>query len=344
MTVKSTARNAARLLTVSLVTVGTSLVLVPVAQAEDLKVTPTLESWYQPDPTCAQATGCLTGTPLPLTPPIDIPTSPYPAGTMHVGYASSAETARTYLTFPFTNVTGAITGAVLDVPLDVDPANGSAVPETAKLQACLATGDLIPTQGSLSAPPSVDCSQHAVVKYVATPTPHLTADLKPLLLGLPTTSGIALLPDAEALAETPTDAWRVVFSSHDRADAAKTPPAVLSLTMTSEAVSTPVVEEVPVVSSPELGGVVTTPDLGSGFVAAPPVDAGVVAPSVDAPTVTPQAGQPQVVPQAAETVTFGYQYPVVWLLPLALLVLAPMAARALTKDLEVPPPADHPES
>ena len=33
------------------------------------------------------------------------------------------------------------------------------------------------------------------------------------------------------------------------------------------------------------------------------------------------------------TVTVGYAYPGVWLLPLVFLVLVPAAARALTKDL-----------
>ena len=39
---------------------------------------------------------------------------------------------------------------------------------------------------------------------------------------------------------------------------------------------------------------------------------------------------PMVTPR---TITVGYAYPAVWLLPLVFLVLVPVAARALTRDL-----------
>ena len=328
-------RPAARLLTALLVAGSASigfLPLAPAASAAEATLTPVVEGWYQPNPSCAQPTGCLTPGALPVAPPVEIPLSPYPAGTLHVGYAAEAETARSYLAFSFDWLSGTLTGAKLDIPLDVDPANGDAQSATAKVQVCLATGDVTVAAGSIAPPPTVACERFARMTYSATPTPRLTADLEPLLLGLPTTSGLVLLPDGEAVAET--DAWRVVFSAHDRADAAKTPPATLTLSVTDEeVVSTP---EQPAVELPE----VVAP-VGGGFVAAPPLDSGFApAPAVQAPLpaapLAPQLPAQQVLP-TAQTVTVGYAYPVVWLLPLVFLVLVPLAVKALTKDL-VPQP------
>jgi hypothetical protein len=320
-------RAAVRLLTAGLVAGSTGLAFVPVAEAADTSIVPATEAWYQANPTCAQPSGCLTTGALPVPPPVELPTSPYPAGTMHVGWASSAETARSYLAFPIDTVTGTLTGAELDVPLDTATADGDQQSATAKIQVCLVTGEIVRVEGSISPPPAVSCAAHADVTYVATPTPHLHANLAPLLLGLPTTSGIALLPDATK--SGPSDAWRVVFSAHDRADAAKTPPATLKLALADKTVvSTP---EQPAV---ELPG----PDPGTGFAAAPSTG-GLVAPGpvLEAPAVTPPVAPvvnaPVAALPAAQTVRFGYAYPGVWLLPLAFLILVPLAASALTKDL-----------
>jgi hypothetical protein len=317
-------RVAVRLLTASLMTASLGLAFMPVARAAETSVVPTKEGWYQPNPTCAQPSGCLTTGSLPAAPPVEVPTSPYPAGTMHVGWASSAETARAYLAFPLDTLTGTLTGAELDVPLDTAPADGDQQSSTAKIQACLVTGDITEADGSIAPPPAITCGTHAEVKYVATPTPHLHADLAPLLLGLPSTSGIVLLPDATKSADT--EAWRVVFSAHDRADAAKTPPATLTLTLADErVVSTP---EAPAVDLPGVStdtGFAAAPN--TGFAPAPAVDP----PTLIAPVAPPVAAAPTV--PTAQTVRFGYAYPGVWLLPLAFLVLVPLATKALTKDL-----------
>ncbi len=323
-------RTAVRLLTATLVAASAGIAFLPVARAAEAGLTPALEGWYQPNPTCAQASGCLTTGSLPVAPPAAVPTNPYPDGSLHVGYASQAETARAYLSFSFAGLTGTLTGAQLDIPLDVDPANGDAQSSTAKIQACLVTGVVSKQNGSLETPPAVSCEAHADVTYVATPTPHLHADLAPLLVGLVTTNGIALLPDATKEADAPSDAWRVVFSAHDRADAAKTAPARLTLTVTDEAViSTPEQPAVqlppPPVVAPITGGFVPAP--ATDFVSSPSV-------SVPVPAAVPDVAAPAVQPvPVAQTVTFGYAYPAVWLLPLGLLVLVPLATRALTKDL-----------
>jgi hypothetical protein len=323
-------RRSLRLLTAALVAGSAGIGFMPLAHAADSTATlaPSAAAWYQPNPTCAQASGCVTTGSLPVAPPVDIPLSPYPAGTEHVGYASQAETARAYLAFPYSSIDGTVTGGTLDVPLDTAAADGSAQPETSKIQVCLVSGTITPTEGSIAQPPVASCDAHAAMTYVATPSPHLHADLGPLLTGLLTTSGLALLPDATKVG--PSDAWRAVFSSASRTDAAKTDPPVMKLSVTPTAVDEPQAPvDVPSSAPVDTGNVAapvipnTTPEIPS------------TVPDVTGPVVQPStpATQPLSAPQ---TVTVGYAYPGVWLLPLAFLVLVPLAARALTKDLTPP--------
>jgi hypothetical protein len=243
---------------------------------------------------------------------------------MHIGYAASTETARSYLVFGLESLTGTLTGAQLDVPLDVAPADGDLQSSTAQVQVCLATGAISVAEGSINVPPGVDCASHVPMTYVATPAPHLHADLAPLLLDLPATTGIALLPDPTKAGQT--DAWHVVFSAHDRADAAKTPPATLSVTLSDEPVdATP---EQPAVDLPDP----VVPPVDSGVAPSPPLAA---VGELPRPTGvgTPQVSVPQTPVSSPRTITVGYAYPGVWLLPLALLVVVPLATRALTQDL-----------
>ncbi|MFN2537440.1 MAG: hypothetical protein ABR549_04710 [Mycobacteriales bacterium] len=320
-------RRMVRFVTAAFVAGGVAIGFVPVASADGTTtLAPTAAAWYQPNPTCAAASGCVTTGSLPAPPPVDVPLSPYPAGTLHVGYDAGQETARTYLAFPYSGVAGTVTAGTLDVPLDVAQSDGSAQPETAHLQACLVAAPITSTEGSISQPPPVDCDQHAVVSYVEKPAPHLHADLAPLLEGLVRATGVALLPDATKV--TPTDAWRVVFSSPTRSDANKIGPPVMVLAVTEVAEDRP---DVPV-DVPTEAPVAVTPDLSAGSPTIPDT----TVPDVTAPQVPP-AAQPPVLNQP-RTITVGYAYPVVWLLPLAFLVLVPLAAGALTKDL-TPTPA-----
>lgn len=321
-------RTASRVVTAVLVAGSAALGFAPLAHADtSSSLTPSTEGWYQPNPSCATPAGCVTTGALPAAPPTTPPTSPFPARSLHIGLApGQQETARTYLAVPFSSAFGTITAASLTVPLDVAQADGSNAPETAKVQVCLASGSITAVDGSVDTPPKADCGTSVAAKYVATPQPHLEADLAPLLSDLSSASGLALLPDATKAAAT--DTWRVVFSAHDRADTAKTAPATVALTVADEQVSFPTVPEVQTL--PDSG----TPDLTS---VAPPVGTGFApAPSVDAPVTT--AAPPTTAPVAApvvqpKLVTVGYAYPAVWLLPLAFLIIVPAVARALTKDL-----------
>jgi hypothetical protein len=316
-----------RLVTAAFVLGSASFAFMPVATAaSDTKLSPSREAWFQPNPTCAQASGCLAPGNLPVAPPVAVPLSPYPAGTMHIGYTGGQETARSYLALPVDSVTGLVRSASLDIPLDVSTADGSQLPETAKIQACLFTGDITTADGSIAPPPAPSCDDSAPVAYVATPAPHLHADLAAVKQGLLTSSGIALLPDGTKVA--PSDSWRVVFSAHTRSDAAKTAPASVVLTLEDGRPHQPT--DTPTVALPDSNnpGLSVAPPVGTGFAPAPAVNPPAdIAPSqAAAPIVTNPVAQPQ-------TVTVGYAYPAVWLLPLAFLILIPAAARALTKDL-----------
>ena len=321
-------RVAIRSLTAVLVAGSAGFAFMPLAHADTTtNLSPSAAAWYQPNPSCATPAGCLTTGSLPAQPPVDVPLSPYPAGTMHVAYTGAQgqgqEEARSYLAFPYGSVDGTVTAATLDVPLDTNTQDGSAQPETAHVQVCLVSAPITATEGSVSPPPLASCDAHASMTYVATPSPHLHADLGPLLSGLLTTSGVALLPDAEKV--TQADAWHVVFTAKDNAP-------IMKLTVTPSTPDDSFVGGLPPVDVPTQApvdtGTVTSPVIPD---TSTPVVPDTTVPDVQTPTVQQDpVTQPVAQPQ---TITVGYAYPVVWLLPLAFLVLVPLAARALTRDL-----------
>jgi hypothetical protein len=287
---------------------------------------PTAEAWYQPNPSCAGPVGCASTNALPTALPATPPTSPFPAGTLHIGVAGGKEIARTYLAFAFSGL-DRVTAASLTVPVDVASGDGSLTPETAKVQVCRYSGGIASADGSIDEPPAADCSATAPAVYSATPTPHLTADITKVIAGSALASGLALLPDATSTA--PTDSWRVVFSARTRADAAKTQPASITFTIADAepAASQPGVGvvDLPSEDAPFLTNIV--PVEGVAFASVPPVPSAAPAPVVDRPAA------PIGAVGSSHTVSVPYAYPTVWLLPLALLVLMPAFGAALTKDL-----------
>ncbi len=322
-------------LAAAVLAVGTAgLGFVPLASAATTgTVAPTVESWFQPNPSCSGPAGCLGPGALPVAAPVEPPTNPFPAETLHVAVSAGQETARTYLGLPSSALAGA-TSAQLQVPLDVAPGSGGMAPESAKVQVCLTRSPLAPVRGSFAEPPAADCAARATAAYVATPLPHLEADLAPLVGGLAAATGLVLLPDATALA--PSDAWRVVFSTRARDDAAKTPPPTL-LVVTADAPA-PVPVDVPQAPAAPALEVVDAPVFQESSVPAPEPELGgpVAAVDLPAPDPAPQAaGEAVPVEQVAfpQTVRVGYAYPIVWLLPLVLLLVVPLVARVLTRDL-----------
>lgn len=330
-------------LTAALVIGSAAFGFAPLAYGStETSITPTVEAWYQPNPTCLLPTGCVTTGSLPVAPPVDLPSlpaiSPYPAGTLHVGVTGGMESARSYLRFPFEQLDGkAVTSATLEIPLDANPQNGTTMPESSKVAVCAtSSSNIVVSEGTIDAPPPVDCTVSVVMKYVATPQPHLQATLGQIAADLPGITGLVLLPDAKTI--TQSDAWSVAFSAHNRADAAKTAPAKVTVSYEDGTTDSSTdgfgssdggTTDTPAVENPGTG-VVSNP--GTGFASVPEVIAPndtAVPPSVTSPTSDAPAGtttQPQLV-------TVGYAYPAVWLLPLAFLVLVPVVARALTKDL-----------
>ena len=173
------------------------------------------EAWYAAAPidVCTTPLGC---------PPKQAPTSPYPAGSLHVSVAGGQETARSYVqpdlsTLPFgaTLLSGTMT-------LHVDTANtdGSTMPASAKILACLVTAPFADgTAGSTSAPPAIDCTISAKPAYDAV-TGVFTLDLSTLLqawnAGQPQL-GIALVPNQTQVSQT--DAWHVTIEGHAQSGA-----------------------------------------------------------------------------------------------------------------------------
>ena len=322
-----------RIVTTVLVAGSTAFGFLPLAHAADTQqtVTPSVEAWYQPNPTCQLPTGCVGLGSLPVQPPVQppvavpaVPLTPFPAGSMHVAVDGGQETARTYLSFSLPLFDSTLKAASLDVPLDTAQADGSVSPDTATIRVCSFQGSIQAAAGSIDNPPSAACTASAKATYVPTGTPKLHVDLTPLLPALSSGAGLVLLPDADAV--QPTDAWNVVFSAHDRTDSAKTPPATMSVTLTP--IPEPSFDDGSVGVPPVAAPPVAQPGLGSVSIPQTPVD------QQPAPTVQNPAPQlpVQAVPQA-RTITVGYAYPTVWLLPLAFLLIVPLVARTLTRDL-----------
>lgn len=311
-----------------LIALGVGSALPASAKRDAEKREPLVEAWYYANPTCQLATGC-------QTIPADtsgLPTvNPFTAGTMRVGVAAGLETSRVFLDFDTADLFGA-TAARLVIPLNVDPQDGSATPELAKLQACLFAGQIKPVEGSLSTPPGASCGNRAPLVYEAEPTPRLVADLGPLLNFLAGSGGIAVLPDLTAV--TQTDAWQVVFNATTREESAlgleQSPPAYLEVEVADT--TTPEPEEPAEEPSPPAevpatgGGGGSFVDVDGGPIAAAPLPD--TADPVEAPIV------PEMVAEAAPApstvlVPKSFKYRAVWFLPLLLAMALPLAYRSL---------------
>jgi hypothetical protein len=292
------------------------------------------DAWYAVSSACtAGPTGC-----LPAAPPV----SAYPAGTLHIGVAAGQEESRTYLALNLSALPSGTTlvSGLLRLPVG-SAQEGSRVPDTATLQACLATGAFADTvDGSPEAPPKVDCkAASAVAKYVAaagTQPEMLTIDLAPFVAALATgtaSTGIALLPAADTPPET---AWHVALSAHERSvPAAQRVSATVSYASAGKggAVADPVPDAAPPAATP--------PESGSISFGAPPLVPVTPAQAPSTPISMGTAASGPVGPTApvsaapaqAVGVIGGYAYPGVFLLPIIFAAACGWLARALTRDL-----------
>ena len=274
------------------------------------------EAWYAASPIdiCTTPLGC---------PPPQAPTSPYPADTLHVGVAGGQESARTYLLPDFTSLPfdATVVGGEMTLPVADANGDGTVSADAAKLRACLATKPVPDgAQGSTSAPPTTDCAVSSTPAYDATHS-VFTLDLQPFVdawsAGQPRL-GIALVPDSKTT--TQTDAWHVAFNGRKRAGSGHISS---SLTLRIAPQSESVVPATPVIPA--------APPAASVPLPAPAA----AAPPATAPVVAPTQQQPQTL--QAQPVAFSrrFQYPLAFLLPLALLAAAVFFSRLFTRD--VPP-------
>lgn len=315
---RSRAWRRAGLLTVGVVTPLAWLSMAAVAAStHSATVGDSAEAWYAAAPVdmCTTPLGC---------PPAQVPTSPYPANTLHVGVAGGQETARTYvvpnlLSLPF----GAtLTDGTMTLPVATDSQAGTVSPDAAKILACLATKPVTDgTQGSTQTPPDVDCKTSAALKYDAKKS-VFTVDLAPLVAawsgGAPQL-GIGLVPDTSKA--QPSDVWHVAFNGRKR-----TGPHIQSTISYTPAPATPVGSTPPPPTTPPTSTGLSTPTTPN--VSLPPSTT--QPPPAAAPQVAPQ--QPQPIAQQPVALTRSFQYPMAFLMPLALLAGGVFFVRLFTRD------------
>ncbi len=284
------------------------------------------EAWYAASPVdlCTTPLGC---------PPEDVPTSPYPADTLHVGIAGGQETARTYvkpdvLAVPFGST---VISATMTLPVATGPDDGTQAPDTAAVVACLASEPFTDgAQGSSATPPKVDCDTSAKATYDAKKnvfTVDATAFLKAWSAGA-VANGIALLPDPKAV--QPTDAWHVAFNGKERkgvdhisTQVTFTPPPPVDYgdgpTQTQASV-------VP----PSSSGPAPAPPMS--MPQPPPATTGTAPQQDTSPVVAPQPAPVAAPAQQPVALATEFQYPMAFLVPLALLIGGVFFARLFTRD------------
>lgn len=290
----------------------------PTARADSTAtIVDSAEAWYTiaPADACTSPVGC---------PPSTVPSSPYPADTLHVGVTAGQETARTYIVPNLTAIPfgSTATSGTMTLPLASDSQAGVVSPDTAHLDACLATSQPADgTQGTPTAPPKVDTSVCSGATYNAT-AQDFTIDLTPFLTawasGKPE-DGIALMTSPGTTSQT--DAWHVAFNGKNRAG---TPH--ISSTVTYIASPTGPGAFAPPPPSPPAR--VTQPQVQVPSNLGTPAT-GTMAPPASPPQVATAPTQPQAQPVAFVR---GFQYPMVFLMPVALLAGAVFFVRLFTRS------------
>lgn len=280
-----------------------------------VRVADQAEAWFAAAPVdvCTTPLGC---------PPQQVPTSPYPPDTLHVGVAGGQETARTYLvpalsTLPF----GATaTSGTMTLPVATGSTDGTASASSAKVLACLATAPVTDgTAGSTATPPAIDCSISQALVYDATKN-VFTLELTPFLTAWvngKAPDGIALVPSKTT---QPTDAWHVTFNGHKRTGSQPI-SSIITASVTTDSVAPPAVTAVAPAPAAPVAPAPAVPSLPNTTVAPPAAAPPVVA---SAPPVAQQF-QPVALSRP-------FQYPLVFLLPIALLAGAVFLVRLFTRD------------
>jgi hypothetical protein len=286
----------------------------PARAASSVPVTPLAESWYRPlSPLCTTPAGC---------PPVELPPG-YPDGTLHVGVLGGAEDSTTYIALPLPS--SGLQGGSLRLP--VGPIeDGTLLPESAKVKACVVIGNVPKVAGSWGTRPGVDCSSTSPAVVTSGGT-VLTVDLAPFLVeweGEPV-GALALVPaDVPAV----TDVWHLAFSRHDRTGAAVQPLSATLLVDGDTGPLAPFPEDDTTGEEPQqpvLPPVAQPPFIGPGVL--PGSDP--VPPTVARPSTAPGS----IRPVASSTLDTSFAYPGVFLLPPLVLLAGGWIARAFTRSL-----------
>ena len=325
-------------------------------KSEDAKVSK--KAWFQSAPPCATV-DCAT---LPAV-------NPYPEGTLHVAVVGGQETARTYLALEFELPADTEpTGGTLGLPVDADATHGSVSPETASIVACATIDEFKNERGATAAPPKADCDIRRSAVYQEKKA-LFVVDLGRFTeewVMEPSgewTAALALVPAPSAQADSET--WHAVFPATDpprkKSERAKTP--VIAATIEYGPAEDDDLLGPPLFGS---GGAGTSggsgeafdsgsgtgsdfgagSDFGSGSSDAPADagtnDSGVGSFGSAAGTTDAAAGDTATTPVSGvaappgSLVGFagpGFAYPIMWALPLTILVALAATGRALTKDL-----------
>lgn len=303
------------------------------AQAGETKATPSAEAWFLTLPaevpdTCDLPVGCAPAIP---DAPVALPSSQYPAGTLHVGVRGGLEEARTYLTLDLADVPAdmTLTGGTLVLPVATEPQAGTVAADMAELRACLVTEFVIDgAEGALEGAPETACTTASPASYVPAAEDRrasFTVDLAPFVEHWSARSGsLVLLPG-----EAPTGTWHVAFSRRDR-DVAPELRIVAHLDVAPS-------ESPP---DPGLGG----PGAGSfdeRFVLPVDSSASFATPPLSALEVdAAPARRPVIAPATAPVAALiggRYAYPGMLLLPLLVGFAVAWTGRAFTRDLALEP-------
>lgn len=283
------------------------------------------EAWYATAPVvgCSAPVGCPPAAPANA--------QSYPANTLHVSVVAGQETARSYLEPDFLALPlgATLTSAVLTVPVDTAANSGNQNLSSAKLIACLVTAAFADgTSGSTGPEPSVDCGHSIPVTYVAKHndfTVNLAGYLPQWNSGSPE-FGVALLPapgeGATANWQVSIDGEKLAHQPHATTVVNFLPPSAIGAGLLSGPGSVPPATGL---TGPAAGTVPLPPGGNSALAGAPPV-------AGTAPLVAGPPGRTPATAPAALRGSFGFQYPEVMLLPLALLVGVVFVARLLTSD------------
>jgi len=273
------------------------------------------EAWYASAPIdiCTTPLGC---------PPQQVPTSPYPAGSLHVGVAGGRETARTYVQPDLARVPFGATLLAGTMTLHVDTANshGTVSPGSARILACLVTAAFTDgTEGAATTPPAVDCTTSAKPAYDDA-AGVFTLDLAPFLSAWNAAKpelGIALVPNQTEVAQT--DAWHVTIEGRKQTGA--------------KPVTSTISYRAPADTGSSMGLTPATPSFTQP--APPPVQGQVPAATsalpAPAPVVAPQQPAP-VLAQRPAAFAGPVEQPAAFLAPLALVAGIVFFARLFTRD------------